>query len=103
MPRNHYFDRTKAKSSPPKAHNKVQYLTPFERKLVNWGNRKIELQGTKGMLLEGEKLLTEAVDINYPLHTVWNSEEVAGLNRVLISTFENTETDLKTVKNRTIK
>jgi len=103
MPRNHYYDRTKAKSAPLVKYKRIQSLTPFEKRLISWGNRKIEVQGAKGILLEGEKLLKEALDINYPLHTVWITEEFAVRNAGMIEQLQETEADLKPVNNRTLR
>jgi TrmH family RNA methyltransferase len=103
MPRNHYYDRSRAKSAPTVKYKKVQTMTPFEKKLITWGNRKYELQGVKGILLEGEKLLNEALSINYPLHTVWVTEEFANRNTGMISQLQQTEAELKPVNNRTLR
>jgi len=103
MPRDYYYDRTQVKSAGPVKFLKKPTLSPLEKKLIAWGNRKTERQGVKGILLEGQKLIEEALSVNYPLHTTWYSESFAERNADIIARLSDTETELKSVSNRTMR
>jgi TrmH family RNA methyltransferase len=78
-------------------------LTDSDRKLVSWGKRKGLMEGGKGILLEGSKIIEEALEIGYPLRRAWHTVSYYQSNSSLIRRLEKQDCEIKCVSERLMK
>ncbi len=83
--------------------NTLEKMPPVERRLIEWAKRKRELKGTLGVLLEGEKLITEALNANTKFEMVWISTAVAIIYKSLIERLKNAGCPVSEVSNRAME
>jgi len=69
-------------------------LSPFQKKLQDWGKRKSIRDGEKGIFLEGEKLIDEAIQAGHPLAAIWMTEAIAKKRPDLLRKYEDSQTRL---------
>jgi TrmH family RNA methyltransferase len=69
-------------------------VSPFQKKLLDWGKRKSVRDGEKGIFLEGEKLIDEAIQAGHPLSAVWMTEAIASKRTDLLKKFDDGQTRL---------
>lgn len=77
-------------------------LPPLQRKLLAWGNRKTEQGGVRGILVEGEKLLEEALAARHPLEAAWFTDALQRKRPEIIKQLEGCQTHLFQVSERTM-
>jgi len=78
-------------------------LSPSDRKLIKWGRRSGRRDGENGILLEGIKLIEEALDAGHPLTRTWYTPEVAETNPVLIGRLAEHGVNLREVDQRLMR
>ena len=75
-------------------------MPPVERRLIDWARRKRELKGTLGILLEGEKLIIEALNSNVKFELAWVTPAFTAQNRDLLDRVRNAGCPLVEVSER---
>ena len=78
-------------------------LPPLQRKLLAWGTRKSVRGGVKGILLEGEKLVEEALASGHPLKAVWFTDDVRRNRPDIIKRLEESGTTMLPMSARTMR
>jgi len=78
-------------------------MPPIERRLIDWSRRKRELKGTLGILLEGEKLILEALNANIKFEHTWVTVDFARNNRMLLDRVRNVGCPVVEVNDRTME
>ena len=78
-------------------------LSPAEKKLIAWGKRSQKRGKESGILLEGDKLINEALDAGHPLEAGWFTVSFAKAKPVLIHRLEETGCRLRQVTSRVIE
>jgi len=95
-------DRADYRPQTPKDPPAPERLTPSEKKLVEWAKRKMEIDGGLGVLLEGEKLVSEALAAGIRLEAGWFTPEFSGANGRLIDDLRRTGIPLRPINERTL-
>lgn len=78
-------------------------IKPFEKKQIRWGMRQIKLGGLEGILIEGVKLIEEAIAAGHPIEAVWVTESFALANNELVTHLEATARTFRRVSSRTLR
>ncbi len=78
-------------------------LTRFEKKLVTWGKRSGKIEGEAGILLEGIKLIEEALEAGHPLTRAWYTHAFAESCPGLIARLKRSDYEIKTVTQRVMR
>ena len=78
-------------------------LTLSERRLLRWGNREELRNGSRGILLEGRKLIEEAVQVRHPLEAVWFTAEFIESASDIIRRVENLTSNLHQITAREMR
>jgi len=78
-------------------------LSKLDRKFLGWGKRKREIEGGKGILLEGTKIIEEALEFGHPLNRTWFTVSYARSNTSLIRRLEESGCQVKLVSERLMK
>ncbi len=78
-------------------------LSAGEKKRLNWGKRRDMLHGVKGILLEGFKLIEEAVAVMHPFEAVWFTETAKKENPYLIAQLEATSAMSRRISERLMR
>ncbi|MBT3233812.1 MAG: RNA methyltransferase [Calditrichaeota bacterium] len=90
--------RPTKKSDPDKSE-----ISRFEKKQIRWGLRQFKIAGSEGILIEGIKLIEEAVAAGHPLEAVWVTEAFASANHELVAHLEESAQVLRRVSPRTFR
>lgn len=85
------------------SYGSTSQLSRLEKKLLEWGRRSSKRAGEQGILLEGVKLVREAMDANHPLEMVWFTEPFRKQHPDLVNTLSDLEYPLKQVGSRIMK
>lgn len=99
-------DRISSKSRPISVSGDitpVKTLTKFDRKLVKWGKRVGKREGEEGILLEGIKLVEEALTAGHPLIRAWYTMALHEAYPGLISRLVTVDCEVKPVSQRIMK
>ncbi len=80
--------------------NALEKISPLDRRLIDWAKRKRELKGTLGILLEGEKLLIEALNANLRFEAAWVSSSFIPDNKNLFDRLRNKGCSISEVSSR---
>lgn len=58
-------------------------LTPTDRRLIDWAKRRTDARDSRRILLEGAKLVDEALRLEHPLEVVWVTPDALHKHRAL--------------------
>ena len=78
-------------------------LTKTDKKLISWGKRNGKIEGESGILLNGVKLVEEALAADHPLHRAWHTSSFADTNPALLHRLNRQGCDIKLVNQRLMK
>ncbi|MBM3328660.1 MAG: RNA methyltransferase [Calditrichaeota bacterium] len=81
----------------------IDRLAPSERRLLKWARREERRSGHGGLLLEGTKLVLEALEQGLPLEAGWFTGEYAESNRVLLDRVRFAHCRMRAVTSRVMR
>jgi len=88
-----------------KSHNSLNTnrLTPSEKRLIAWGKRIEKRNNESGILLEGDKLINEAMVSGHPLEAVWFTDAYNKVNPALIAKLLDSEVQVRQINGRIMR
>lgn len=81
----------------------LKNLAKYDKKLITWGKRAGTFDGETGILLEGIKLIEEALSNGHPIRRAWYTPAVLDAHQGLIHRLMNCDCELRLVSKRLMK